>query len=306
MKFGENLKLLRKNSGLSQENLAEKIGVSRQSVSKWECSEAYPEMSNILCLCKIFHCKLNDIVHQDLTDLNSLDEEVKMKVVKLNEEKQRKMKGLSKAIAIIAKIGKILLTISIPLVIISMIIIPFFISNIEVNNNTITFTGTSDKITIIEDDIGISLKINNTTIADEKDEETILKFKEVLENNSKPKLVIFLETSFAVLTIGLFLLRSALKHLETMFNNIYSGDTPFTLENASHIKKMAWLLIAYIIIPNISGVLFELILDVDLNIGFEIFNLIEILFLFSIAYIFEYGYEIQQDSKGKMYGGYNE
>ncbi len=40
----------------------------------------------------------------------------------------------------------------------------------------------------------------------------------------------------------------------------------------------------------------------DLNIEFELFNLIEILFLFSIAYIFQYGYEIQLDSKGKMYG----
>lgn len=37
MKFGENLKLLRKESKLSQEKLAEKVGVSRQSVSKWEC-----------------------------------------------------------------------------------------------------------------------------------------------------------------------------------------------------------------------------------------------------------------------------
>jgi len=94
MKFGENLKNLRKQIGLSQESLAERIGVSRQSVSKWECGEAYPEMTNILCLCKIFHCKLNDLVHKDLADLNSLDAEVQMKIVKLNEEKQRKMKYL--------------------------------------------------------------------------------------------------------------------------------------------------------------------------------------------------------------------
>ena len=56
------------------------------------------------------------------------------------------------------------------------------------------------------------------------------------------------------------------------------------------------------ILPNIMGVIFELILKVDLDIGFELFSLVEILFLFSIAYIFQYGYEIQLDSKGKMYG----
>ena len=47
MKFGENLYYLRRSAKMSQENLAEKVGVSRQSVSKWEQGEAYPEMDNI-------------------------------------------------------------------------------------------------------------------------------------------------------------------------------------------------------------------------------------------------------------------
>jgi len=306
MKFGENLKNLRKQIGLSQESLAERIGVSRQSVSKWECGEAYPEMTNILCLCKIFHCKLNDLVHKDLADLNSLDAEVQMKIVKLNEEKQRKMKYLSKAIAILAKISKILVTIAIPLIIITMIITPFFIRNINLKDNVLTFNGSNDKLVIIEEEGKVTLKLNDKTIANEENEDNIIHFKDILENNSKFKIIGFLETGFVVLTISLFLLRLALRHLEMLFNNINQGKTPFTLENVSHIKKIAWLLIIFIILPNISGVIFEFILTVDLNIGFEAINLMEILFLFSIAYIFEYGYEIQLDSKGEMYGGYQE
>lgn len=306
MKFGENLKNLRKQIGLSQESLAERIGVSRQSVSKWECGEAYPEMTNILCLCKIFHCKLNDLIHKDLADLNSLDAEVQMKIVKLNEEKQRKMKYLSKAIAILAKISKILVTIAIPLIIITMIITPFFIRNINLKDNVLTFNGSNDKLVIIEEEGKVTLKLNDKTIANEKNEDNIIRFKDILENNSKFKIIGFLETGFVVLTISLFLLRLALRHLEMLFNNINQGKTPFTLENVSHIKKIAWLLIIFIILPNISGVIFEFILTVDLNIGFEVINLMEILFLFSIAYIFEYGYEIQLDSKGEMYGGYYE
>jgi len=305
MKFGENLKNLRKQIGLSQESLAERIGVSRQSVSKWECGEAYPEMTNILCLCKIFHCKLNDLVHKDLADLNSLDAEVQMKIVKLNEEKQRKMKYLSKAIAILAKISKILVTIAIPLIIITMIITPFFIRNINLKDNVLTFNGSNDKLVIIEEEGKVTLKLNDKTIANEKNEDNIIRFKDILENNSKFKIIGFLETGFVVLTISLFLLRLALRHLEMLFNNINQGKTPFTLENVSHIKKIAWLLIIFIILPNISGVIFEFILTVDLNIGFEAINLMEILFLFSIAYIFEYGYEIQLDSKGEMYGVYH-
>lgn len=48
--------------------------------------------------------------------------------------------------------------------------------------------------------------------------------------------------------------------------------------------------------------IFESVLKTDLDVGFELYNAVEILFLFSMAYIFEYGYEIQLDSKGKIYG----
>ena len=71
MKFGENLYKLRKEAKMSQEKLAEEVGVSRQSVSKWENGESYPEMENILKLCKTFHCKINDIVYEDMEDINS-------------------------------------------------------------------------------------------------------------------------------------------------------------------------------------------------------------------------------------------
>lgn len=99
MKFGDNLKLIRKNKKMSQEQLAEKMNVSRQSVSKWETGEAYPEMNNILELCKIFNCKINDLVHTDMTDISSLDEEIVMSVVKFNEKKQKEVKTLSNVIS---------------------------------------------------------------------------------------------------------------------------------------------------------------------------------------------------------------
>ena len=57
--------------------------------------ESYPEMNNILELCKIFNCKLNDLVHTDMTDITSLDEEIVMNVVKFNEKKQKEVKTLN-------------------------------------------------------------------------------------------------------------------------------------------------------------------------------------------------------------------
>ena len=68
MKFGENLQKLRKEKGISQEQLAEQLGVTRQSVSKWESGASYPEMDKIVALCNIFHCDMNVLINKDITE----------------------------------------------------------------------------------------------------------------------------------------------------------------------------------------------------------------------------------------------
>ena len=148
MKFGDNLKLIRKNKKMSQEQLAEKMNVSRQSVSKWENGEAYPEMNNILELCKIFNCKINDLVHTDMSDINSLDKEIIMNVVKFNDKKQKQVKTLSNVIGLIGKIGGIVLKVAIPFIILAMILVPYVVNNVEIKDNEITFK--TDNIKIID------------------------------------------------------------------------------------------------------------------------------------------------------------
>ena len=59
MTFGENLQFLRKRANMTQEDLAEKMEVSRQSVSKWESNVSYPETDAILRLCSLFHCDMD-------------------------------------------------------------------------------------------------------------------------------------------------------------------------------------------------------------------------------------------------------
>ncbi|MBQ8822107.1 MAG: helix-turn-helix transcriptional regulator [Lachnospiraceae bacterium] len=59
MTFGERLYNIRKDAGLSQEELAELMDVSRQSVSKWESDKAYPEMTRLLFLSDYFHVSLD-------------------------------------------------------------------------------------------------------------------------------------------------------------------------------------------------------------------------------------------------------
>lgn len=77
MKFSENLYTLRKNKGISQEQLAELADVSRQSVSKWETGEAYPTVENIFKLCNVLNCKMNELINEKLADFDLLSDEIK-------------------------------------------------------------------------------------------------------------------------------------------------------------------------------------------------------------------------------------
>lgn len=69
MKFGDKLIVLRKKNGLSQEELAEKLGVSRQSVSKWESNNTYPETDKIVQICNLFECSMDDLINDKVTDV---------------------------------------------------------------------------------------------------------------------------------------------------------------------------------------------------------------------------------------------
>ena len=297
MKFGDNLKLIRKNKNMSQEELAEKVNVTRQSVSKWENGEAYPEMNNILELCKIFNCKINDLVHTDMSDITSLDEEIVMRVVKFNEKKQNQVKTLSNVISLIGSIGKIVLMVAIPFVIMAMILVPYVVNNVEVKGNDISLK--TDNIEIVDNK---TLELFGVAVIGVEEE---LEYKQVVDiftNNSKFAIIGYLEGGFIFLLVDIVIMIIVLGYVEKLFNNIKNNNTPFTLDNVNYIKRISYMMIALIMITPISGALFNLLIDNFENSGgFELMSILEILIIFSMSYIFEYGYEIQKDSKGIMY-----
>lgn len=67
MSFGENLQYLRKRQNMTQDQLAEKFSVSRQTVSKWESDSSYPEMDKILQICDLFHCDMDTLCRGDIS-----------------------------------------------------------------------------------------------------------------------------------------------------------------------------------------------------------------------------------------------
>lgn len=67
MSFGKNLQFLRKmHNSMTQEELAERMGVSRQTISKWESETAYPEMEKAFELCQFFSCSMDRLFRENM------------------------------------------------------------------------------------------------------------------------------------------------------------------------------------------------------------------------------------------------
>lgn len=65
MAFAEKLKSIRKQAGMSQEQLAEKLGVSRQAVTKWETDAGIPDIENIMAISALFDISIDDLLSNE-------------------------------------------------------------------------------------------------------------------------------------------------------------------------------------------------------------------------------------------------
>ena len=66
MAFGERLQEVRKRSGLTQEEFAEQLQVSRQSVSRWESGRGYPEMEKIIFICNRYGVTMDELFKEEV------------------------------------------------------------------------------------------------------------------------------------------------------------------------------------------------------------------------------------------------
>lgn len=71
MKLGDKIQQLRKTNGLSQEQLATQLHVSRQAVSKWELGESLPDLDNIVQLCRLFSISTDTLLLDDIEEMEA-------------------------------------------------------------------------------------------------------------------------------------------------------------------------------------------------------------------------------------------
>ena len=86
MRLGTSLAAARKKSGLSQEDVAAKLGVSRQTISKWETDETLPDIRQAKKLAGLYHRTLDELIDFD-ADLEAVEQAIHS----ISEEKQREI-----------------------------------------------------------------------------------------------------------------------------------------------------------------------------------------------------------------------
>ena len=114
MEFGQKLQKLRKEHNMSQEDLAQKIGVTRQSISKWELKNSFPETDKVILMSKLFGVSTDYLLLEDECRINNSNERQythKVKYVIENKSISKYKNKLSK----LAKFGLILFIIGISL-----------------------------------------------------------------------------------------------------------------------------------------------------------------------------------------------
>ena len=69
MNLGKKIAELRKKNNLSQEELAEKVGVARQTISKWEIGDTTPDINQVKIISKIFNMSIDELVDNDINSV---------------------------------------------------------------------------------------------------------------------------------------------------------------------------------------------------------------------------------------------
>ena len=69
MNLGKKIAELRKKNNLSQEELAEKVGVARQTISKWEIGDTTPDINQVKIISKIFNISIDELVDNDINNV---------------------------------------------------------------------------------------------------------------------------------------------------------------------------------------------------------------------------------------------
>ena len=234
------------------------------------------------------------------------EEKETIKDYSLEEKDQRRLKGLTKFLYIVAKIVKVFAIIGIVGVCIAMIAVPIITSNtktekqgeqsiVKVFDKEIYYNRSDSKIEMYEKD-----KIDDIVEVKKQDEvEALNKVFDYLEKNDFTKINVFAEIEFALLIVTLVIEIMIINKVYKFFKNIHDEKTPFIKENIELLENIAKFSIIGICVAFVMSLVSSIM--INLPTTFMTINIIDLLLVFVFIYIFKYGYKLQNETKGKIY-----
>lgn len=316
MRFGEKLKELRIKANLTQEELAKKMDISSKTIGRWENQDTAPDITKLKKICKILKCNMSDLTSEKEIAIKESKKEMirkeevilpkqnKIKDVSLNMEDARYVKGLSKAINIIARIIKVLLCIGIAGLLILMICIPMLFKYVDITDHMVRFRVGDDALIIKEDENGVTLSYNDEQLASgmltkEFYNKPLINIFNTTNENS---IVWHLEILALLGIASIVLTYMVFNYLAKITKNIIDDKTPFKELNITYLQRMAYLLIGTIILSNVAEIVLVHLVNVEFNVQISLYEVITILALFLISLIFKYGMNLQKEVEGSIYG----
>ncbi len=94
IKIGAFIKSCRKEKGLTQEALSEKLNISQKTISKWECGNGLPDVSIMLDLCSALSISVNELLNGEHIDKNDYMDKAEQKLLEIQKEKVKSDKRL--------------------------------------------------------------------------------------------------------------------------------------------------------------------------------------------------------------------
>lgn len=109
MKIGKFIAEQRKDNGLTQSQLAEKLFVTDRAVSKWECGKSMPDSSIMLQLCEILKITVNELLTGEIIDMEKYNDQAEVNLIEITKQKEESDRRLLNIEIVIGLTGTITL-----------------------------------------------------------------------------------------------------------------------------------------------------------------------------------------------------
>ena len=237
-------------------------------------------------------------------------EKEKEKNYSLEKKESKRLKGISKFIYVVTKICEVCVTVGLVCLLLAMLVVPVLSSNVKVNfkedsgitsgtitilDHEITYERSKTLVTINDGDNKNGLEI----VSNPKDVDAFNKAFDYLEQGNYTTAIMFVEFELLIIAIILVIEILILKKVYRFFKNVRNEETPFSKENIELLEKFGKMLIYAFVISLVSKIINSIVLSNSMNINLT--DIMEILFVYFLLYIFKYGYKLQKETKGKIY-----